>query len=514
MDSIYLRKSRADLEAEARGEGETLARHKRTLLAVAAEKGMHIGHIYQEIASADTIAGRPQMQQLLRDLEAGMWERILVMDIDRLGRGDGIDQAIILKTIKYAGAVVVTPSRTYDPNNEFDEEYFEYNQQMARGEYRRIKRRMWAGREASVHEGKYQGGKVPFGYEKVKLRREKGWTLRPVPDEAEAVRTIFQLYAYGDEQGKQIGMETIARRVNAMGFTTWSGKQFHNSEISTILRNPTYIGKIRWNQRRKRSVMKDGVEIIKRPRSDEYFESDGLHDAIVTKELWDAVQARLATHKPHVRCDDSIANPFAGLIFCPHCGKTMVRTPIYDRPVQGSIRCPTPRCPTSAIDIEFVEAAVLDTLRDWTKLAQRPQPAKPKKNSDPLSAQISKVQKNIATIKKQQNRLCDLLEQGVYDTATFVSRNKELSQRLTEAEANLQSLEASRPVSHEDAIAQLRPELEALLASWPDATTEQRNTLLKSIVSKIVYHKTHRCFRNENPAEYLTLDLFPVIKSQ
>ena len=65
---IYLRKSRADVEAESRGEGETLARHQRTLIDLAARMGLDISHIYREIVSGDSIAARPQMQQLLSDL--------------------------------------------------------------------------------------------------------------------------------------------------------------------------------------------------------------------------------------------------------------------------------------------------------------------------------------------------------------------------------------------------------------------------------------------------------------
>ena len=51
MYCIYLRKSRADMEAEARGEGETLARHNRILTALALRRYLSIGHIYQELVS-------------------------------------------------------------------------------------------------------------------------------------------------------------------------------------------------------------------------------------------------------------------------------------------------------------------------------------------------------------------------------------------------------------------------------------------------------------------------------
>ena len=82
---MYLRKSRADVEAEARGEGETLKRHEKTLLELAKKMNIVIGHIYREIVSGESIAARPEVQNLLSSVEAGMWKGVLVMEMERLG---------------------------------------------------------------------------------------------------------------------------------------------------------------------------------------------------------------------------------------------------------------------------------------------------------------------------------------------------------------------------------------------------------------------------------------------
>ncbi|MGN0311663.1 MAG: recombinase family protein, partial [Lachnospiraceae bacterium] len=92
---IYLRKSRKDLEAEEHGEGETLARHEHTLLSLAKKRGLIIGAIYREIVSGETIAARPVMQQLLHEVEQDMWDGVLVMEVERLARGDTIDQGVV-----------------------------------------------------------------------------------------------------------------------------------------------------------------------------------------------------------------------------------------------------------------------------------------------------------------------------------------------------------------------------------------------------------------------------------
>lgn len=89
---IYLRKSRADVELEKYGEGETLARHESQLLDLAKKKNLNITEIYKEIVSGETISARPVMQKLLTEVEEGVWDNVLVVEVERLARGDTVDQ--------------------------------------------------------------------------------------------------------------------------------------------------------------------------------------------------------------------------------------------------------------------------------------------------------------------------------------------------------------------------------------------------------------------------------------
>lgn len=147
---IYLRKSRADREAEARGEGETLARHERILLDLAKKRGYNVGAIYKEIVSGETISARPVMQQLLREVESGMWDGVLVVEVERLARGDTIDQGVVARSFQYSNTLIITPLKTYDPNNEYDEEYFEFGLFMSRREYKTMTRKSPNGRQGDL----------------------------------------------------------------------------------------------------------------------------------------------------------------------------------------------------------------------------------------------------------------------------------------------------------------------------------------------------------------------------
>ncbi len=122
---LYLRKSRADSEAEALGER---AKHwlatRKHYWTLRKKLNLNITAIYREIVSGETIAARPVMQQLLQEVEQGIWDGVLVMEVERLARGDTIDQGIVAQTFKFSDTKIITPIKTYNPNNEFDEEYF------------------------------------------------------------------------------------------------------------------------------------------------------------------------------------------------------------------------------------------------------------------------------------------------------------------------------------------------------------------------------------------------------
>lgn len=140
---IYLRKSRSDASLEAMGV-DVLERHEQILLDLAKRMNLSIGGIYREVVSGESISARPEMQRLLSEVEAGRWKGVVVMEVERLARGDTIDQGIVQRAFQYSGTQIVTPAKTYNPNNEFDEEYFEFGLFMSRREYKTIRRRMRA----------------------------------------------------------------------------------------------------------------------------------------------------------------------------------------------------------------------------------------------------------------------------------------------------------------------------------------------------------------------------------
>ena len=241
--AIHLRKSRADLEAEARGEGESLARHRARLLAFAERAGLPIVAEYSEIISGDRLSDRPEMQRLLADVAAGMYDGVLTVEVSRLTRGDLMDQGRIMNTFKYSGTKIITPEHTYDLSEDWDEDVLQSDLMMARREYKYIKKRMQRGRQASASEGLWQG-RVPYGYRKIKVRPGKGYTLEPDPEQAPIVQMIFDMYAR-----EKNGCATIAQRLNALGLRTNTDHLWTNSSVMCISKNPVYAGYVTWGKR-------------------------------------------------------------------------------------------------------------------------------------------------------------------------------------------------------------------------------------------------------------------------
>ena len=305
--AVYLRKSRADIEAEARGEGETLARHRKTLLELASKKNIRIGKIYKEIVSGDSISQRPKVQQLLNDVRAGIWKGVLVVEIERLARGDTEDQGIVAKAFKFSNTQIITPMKSFNPNDEFDEEYFEFGLFMSRREYKTIKRRLQNGRVLSVLEGKYVGSVAPFGFDRKKLENQKGYTLTENSETPIAIE-MFKIFAYND-----ISIAEVTRIAKKRGLKPRKNEEWSRSTLKDMYRNPVYIGMLKWNWRKEVSVYKNGKIIKTRPRNDvnseDFMLVKGLHNPIIDQKTWDIVQEKLKRNAPSVQHNDVVKNP-------------------------------------------------------------------------------------------------------------------------------------------------------------------------------------------------------------
>ena len=503
--AIHLRKSRADLEAEARGEGESLARHRARLLAFAERAGLTITAEYSEIISGDRLSDRPEMQRLLADVAAGRYDGVLTVEVSRLTRGDLMDQGRIMNTFKYSGTKIITPEHTYDLAEDWDEDVLQSDLMMARREYKYIKKRMQRGRQASASEGLWQG-RVPYGYRKVKVRPGKGYTLEPDAEQASIVRMIFDLYTR-----EKIGCAAIAQRLNALGLRTNTGHVWTNSAVMCISKNPVYAGYVTWGKRTSVTTMDEsGTLTTCRVVNPAPTLAKGRHPALISEETFDAARRVRSAHDL-VRChvNAPVRNPLAGLVYCAVCGRAMVRKD--NGRARGArydmLKCPTPNCPTAATALSIVENAILFKLNDWAAWNVSA-PIAPRENHN--ETQIAAVQASLDRLRRQRERIYAAFEDGVYDSASFAARRAEKEQEIAAAEQALEALKSDAASPEEEVVRANLPLVRNVLSLYaltPDP--QDKNRLLKSVFSRVEYSKTRRCLKNENPADALTLRLHP-----
>ncbi len=501
-DCIYLRKSRVDAEAEAHGAGDTLARHEKELLQTAKKLRRTITHIYREVVSGETISARPQMQQLLRDVELGLWDAVHVMEVERLARGDTLDQGIVSQTFLYSKTLIITPKKTYDPSNEFDEEYFEFGLFMSRREYKTINRRQQAGRLASLREGKWVANKAPYGYRRNKLQGQKGWSLEVQDPQASIVCDIFRWLTSGYEEAGScitLGTSQIAHRLNHLGIPSPSGREWGANSVRDILRNDAYAGWIHWGRRATQKALCDGTVVTSRPRADlrSYQRFPGLHPPLIPQETFDLAQTILGNYpsRPGPK-QAKTQNPLAGLVFCGACGHSMVRRP-YASGRPDALLCPYPSCPTKSSDLMLVETVLLSTLTDWLSNLEAPKheeclPTRSPER-DALQRALALGEKKLDLLRQQESRAFELVEQAVYSPEQFIQRTTELEkqkesllQTQERIRLELQTRERETPFDLQGI-----PKLHHVLDSYPMAQdAAEKKRLLTSVLSRVIYLKT------------------------
>ena len=501
----YLRKSRFDRDYAEMSVEETLKRHEAILDRLAGERGYRVTKTYYEVVSGESIAARPEIQKLLEEVNAGLYAGVLVVDLERLARGNSADQAYISQVFQFSGTKIITPAKVYDPSDEFDEEYFEFGLFMSRREYKTITRRLIRGRDSSASEGKYISSIAPYGYRRLKLPGEKGYTLEPHPQEAEVVKKMFDLFLH------RAGSKQIANVLNDLSVPTRHGGPWSYSTVGQILANPVYMGKIRRGWSRQVKSVEDGMvkNRIKRCQSmEDYQLYDGLHQPLVSETDFMQAQDIRRERQPAARVKKTfdLQNAFAGLIFCARCGSRVGRTTLSAaQHSRVRLRCVNGRnCHNASADYQAVEREIIAALRSWySGYHVRIDATGYEEELDDCRARLDRLAREEDKLKTQLDNAHDLVEQGIYTPAVFRERSEKLASALEELARKRASLETMRDrlAAARDGDANLIPKTEALLESYDRMTNRERNTLLKAILRRIEYEK--------GPDGKIVIDLYP-----
>ena len=466
--AMYLRKSRAEENAPI---DETLARHKETLMEYAAKNKIAVIAVYEEVASGDSLAGRPQMLKLLDELDR--CEAVLCMDIDRLGRGTMSEQGLILDALKEANVQIVTPGKTYNLRDDMDDSLISFKALFAREEYKLIRGRLRRGVMKTIQEGGYVAN-APYGY--IKTRIKKMPSLAINEEEATAVRMIFDLYIEGK------GCHAIAETLHTLGFRPHRSDKFNRTSVAAIIRNPVYIGKVPWNRvchKRPKGVGDKHRRECKPP--EEWLIVDGLHEPIIEAAKFEQAN-RIYKGRYHPPSNTGVVkNPLAGVLFCANCESPIQRMAV--RPPK--VKEPFMICPTKGCCMGCRQDVIEETFYLMLQLLLS--------NIETGTSGIESILDNkhiinaakneLTKLTKQLDRLHDLLESGVYDVDTFLTRREELQRRINETDLIIKN---TKPPPEKSIIVK---KLKTLIDHYWIWEPSEKNTMIKEVIGRVIYEK-------------------------
>ena len=271
--------------------------------------------------SGKSIEGRLQFNQMMEDVKSGKdnVSYVLVFKLSRFGR-NAADVLSTLQVMQDFGVNLICVEDGIDSSKDAGKLMISVLSAVAEIERENIRVQTMEGRIQKAREGKWNGGFAPYGYKLVNGKLEIN------EEEAVAIRTIYDQYVNTD-----IGSNGISKYLENHGIRKiqrQNGKNplFDAHLVRLILKKPVYCGKIAYGRRKTEKVHGTRNE-YRLVEQDDFLLVDGLHEAIISEEVWNAAQAKLiaqAKKYEHVnKGKDERTHLLSGIVRCPVCGAGM-----------------------------------------------------------------------------------------------------------------------------------------------------------------------------------------------
>jgi len=449
----YARVSSKEQEAE----GFSIDAQLRLLKDYASKQGISLEKVFMEAETAK-VAGRTAFGEMLRYLAQNPGRVILVEKVDRLYRNfadyvkvDGL--GVELHFVK-DGMVVSESSKSQDK--------FMHGIRvlMAKNYVDNLSEEIRKGLDEKAAQGIYPTH-APLGY----LNAQEPGTKRKiiVPDPARAchVRELFELYGTGSHS-----LETLAKHARRQGLTTKKGLFLPKSAIDQILKHPAYCGIIRWN----------GREVL------------GIHEPLVSKELWDRVQD-IRTGRGHRKTGyGALEFTFRGMLKCK-CGETLTgelkkgKYVYYHCTGRKREVCNRPYIADTRIDEAFADLlrrlTVPQDILPWIQAGLREADAD---RHGARSKREKEIQTECGTLRARLEKLYIDKVEGEISAEFYRETRTRWEGRITDLKLELAALDRAEPVSVDEAMRVFELASTAHLR-FKNADSEQKRELLKFMCS-------------------------------
>jgi site-specific DNA recombinase len=309
---IYTRVS-----TEMQTEGYSLSAQEEKLKKYAEFQEMLIvGEYSDKGKSGKNVEDRPDFVRMLTDIENGKddVDFVLVFKLSRFGR-NAADILNSLQKMQDFGVNLICTEESIDSSKGVGKLIISILSAVAEIERENILVQTMEGRMQKAREGKWNGGFPPYGYKLIEGE------LKIAEDEREVIELIYNKYATTN-----MGIGAVASYLNTNGYIKKKRQNnsldmFSYSFVKGVLDNPVYQGKISYGRRKTEQIKgeRNKFHIVKQKEFPIY---KGKHEAIVSEELWYAVQdKRQKRGDKYVKKHDlDHANILSGILKCPVCG--------------------------------------------------------------------------------------------------------------------------------------------------------------------------------------------------
>ena len=423
---------------------------------------------------------RPGLQALLRAVQAGRAQRILVYKMDRLTRSIR-DFAILNDLFEKHGASIASVTEMFDTSSPSGRLFLHILLSFGQFEREQIAERTRDKMAAARRRGKRTGGTPPLGYDIVDTK------LAIKETEAQQVRAIFQLYLEHE------AILPVVQELNRRGWRTksWTtkkgivreGKPFEKGRVHRILCNWTYVGKVRY-------------------QGEVY---DGEHEAIISQEVWNRAQQIRQRNQlnggAHQRSKHGAL--LNGLLVCAKCGASMIHTPsgtkkgryhryytCRTRQQRGRDACPTKPVPAAELERLVVEqikiigkdpSVVTATLEATLQELQAKRPA--------LEGERDATRADLQKKRQEVNRLVGLVGSGDSVAEAVAPRLANLQESIRAQEERLREVLAELGVLETASVDEddLREALSLFDPIWDALLPRAQVRILHLLLEKVDY---------------------------
>lgn len=431
--ALYIRVS----TDEQANEGFSIEAQKRRLIAYAESQDWQIYDIFIDDGYSAKDLNRPAMQQMIKDIKSSLFDVVLVYKLDRMTRSTS-DCNDLLKLFEKHSVKFQSCTESFETRTAAGRLFIRLVADIAQWERETIAERVRMGMEQKALEGKRPGGVIPYGYD------NEG---NLIPDEAELIRSVRELYVEGDGNSRY-GFRSIAALLNRQGKLR-RGSLWTAATVKYTLENPYYAGIILFGSKTSEGKY---ASHRREERSLHVVRADGKHPTIFTSDEYEEVR-NLMSRFGDYGYSRNTEYWFSGILRCGKCGSHMfgrlstkrsringdaVRTPYYmcnNRHRKGSCDMPMFR----QIHVEHLVLQYIKKIRtDYALLKQ--ETGQSEKKTKQIEKEIARLKQELKTIQDRRKKWQYLFAENAVSLDDLKARTQEENEREVAVQSRIQVL--------------------------------------------------------------------------